>query len=119
MDGRLLKVEEPCGVSCEQCAINPCSLGCAGPLPLPADGVRFTWDGTIWEGTSRTCATGNHCDHQRGACAPPGKYVATMCAVHNVADAGSNPICTGILTQKCLEVEFDYPSATPVEQKLE
>jgi hypothetical protein len=51
-------------------------------------------------------------------CAAPGRYVATMCAARRTDDAGPNALCVPTLNPTCVDVEFDYPSASIVEGKL-
>lgn len=53
-------------------------------------------------------------------CAAPGMYTATLCAYPAPADAGANacPVVVGAAVPTCVDVPFDYPSATPVEATI-
>jgi hypothetical protein len=101
-----------CVASCSNCMPVACPpVLCALPQPMKAQGESFTWDGTEWDpgmcGAQMTCRS-----HQ---CAARGSYVAKMCASRSVLDAGPFGQCSPTPTLTCVDVPFDYPSATVVE----
>jgi hypothetical protein len=79
---------------------------------MKPDGETTTWDGTYFE--PGQCGNGQIACHNK-QCAPPGKYVATMCASRSTSDAGTVGFCMASATPTCVDVPFDYPSATTVE----
>jgi hypothetical protein len=97
-----------CNTTCEACTPVGCPLICIAPKQMKEEGERLTWGGTFW--ADATCGV-NRCRTKQ--CASPGKYVARMCAAAKSSDAG--PFCAVNSAPRCVEVEFDYPSAAPVE----
>lgn len=99
------------------CPPNPCSLS----RPLPSSGEDLTWDGTVWLGGGECngLATGA-CFSRR--CAPPGHYVARLCAFPLAPNSDG-----GLLecerhaspTPTCIDVPFDYPATTTVTGTLD
>jgi hypothetical protein len=89
------------------------------PERMKPEGETTTWDGSYFA-TSK-CDVGGHggggidgttCNAT--ACAPPGKYIATMCATPDMSDAGG-AVCSVTQQPVCVEVTFDYPSAMVVD----
>jgi hypothetical protein len=108
-EGQPMPIEFGCSTNCEGCQPIGCPLICIAPKRLPANGETLTWDGTYWP--SATCGRQQVCREKR--CAAPGRYVARMCAAASTSDAGM--FCTVSGAPRCVDVEFDYPSAVPVE----
>jgi hypothetical protein len=99
-----------CNTTCEACRPVACPLICIAPKHMRPEGERLTWDGTYW--ADANCGTEKHlCRTKR--CVSPGKYIARMCAAESASDAGQFCVVTG--SEKCVELEFDYPSAAVVE----
>jgi hypothetical protein len=98
-----------CSTACEDCRPIGCPLICVAPKQMKEDGERLTWNGTYWPdamcGAKQTCRS--------KSCAAPGKYIARMCAAPSASITGS--FCVVNDKPKCVEVEFEYPSATTVE----
>ena len=108
-EGARMPLTLGCNTTCEACRPVSCPLICISPKRIKEDGERLTWDGTYWP--EAKCGAEQHpCRNKR--CASPGKYVARMCVAAN-ADAGQSCVFHG--APKCVEVEFEYPSATVVE----
>ena len=100
-----------CTLNCVDCRSSGCTPPiCLFPPPMKPGGEELIWDGTVW--VQSTCGARQSC--AAPACAPPGKYVARMCAITNATpDAGA---CTPAPTPgpTCVEVEFEYPTTAPV-----
>jgi hypothetical protein len=110
--GHAMNLSNYCQASCDNCIMVGCPAICALPQPMPAAGTTKTWNGTFF--ASSTCGPDRmSCLNKR--CAPAGKYVAVMCASAVSSDAG-DLACTNAFDapQTCVEVPFEYPSATPV-----
>jgi hypothetical protein len=97
-----------CNTTCDACTPVGCPAICITPKQMKEDGERLTWDGTFW--ADATCGA-NRCRTKQ--CAAPGKFMARMCATAKSSDAG--PFCAITSTARCVDVEFDYPSASLVE----
>jgi hypothetical protein len=107
--GQEMQITHHCISDCTSCNQIGCDLLCALPQPVKPEGVRQQWDGMFF--TASTCGQGQMCANPN--CAPPGKYVATMCAgVKNNADA---MFCETDPNQQCVDVEFDYPTTSVVQ----
>jgi hypothetical protein len=114
------------GASVPWCSTT-CSAACM-PSPCPgiacfAQGIALkTTDYPPWDGSTSgvsTCGQGTTC-YQPGFI-PAGHYVARMCATPGTlatADGGSLPTCTATGPRECVDVPFDFPSATVVEGSL-
>lgn len=98
-----------CNTTCDDCRPVGCPTICITPKRMNPDGQRLTWDGTYWP--DAICGAKQSCRSKR--CAAPGKYVARMCATPSTSDAGQ--FCVVNTMPKCVEVEFEYPSAAPIE----
>jgi hypothetical protein len=97
-----------CNSTCEACRQVDCPAICPAPTPMKQDGERLVWDGGYWPDS--TCAAGLSCRSKK--CAPAGRYVARMCAGLGTSNPGM--MCLQELSEKCVEMEFDFPSATTV-----
>jgi hypothetical protein len=123
----VLQISDRCRTSCSAC--EPI-LSCACPAPerIKAEGKTITWtgggfetsdclggnkkeDGGIWEdaGVSMPCLKDQ-------VCVRAGRYVASMCALHNDSDAQACPAPFASYT--CVDVPFDYPGDSLVEGVL-
>lgn len=110
--GSPLAISGACTTTCAQCQPIACAP-CAPAQHLKPEGEAYSWAGSVWERS--TCgAQMNACVNQ--LCVPPGKYVARMCASRSTSDAGA--YCMSSATPTCVEVPFEYPSATTVEGVL-
>jgi len=118
--GQWLRTEAGwCATPCSsECPRSPCStIACAGP----GTGVELleivqTWDGAYLE--SSVCGETIACTIPRFA--PPGHFVARLCATPgalSTASAGP-PTCSAMAEAKCVEVPFDLPGPSPVEAVL-
>jgi len=100
-----------------QCVAIPCTAGaCFTPGGLIMQ-VERTWDGSYFE--SSICGLDVGCIQPKFA--PPGHYVAQMCATPGMlsgGDAGQQPSCTTTGPEECVDVPFDYPGPSPVEATL-
>jgi hypothetical protein len=106
--GAAMPLSFGCSTKCEDCVPMGCPLICRAPKPMKEVGESFTWNGEYWPDSM--CGGNQTCRSKK--CATPGKYTARMCAAPSTSDAGS--FCT-VGAAKCIEVEFEYPSATPVD----
>jgi hypothetical protein len=97
--------EEPYSpIDCGACAQTmPYPIGAACQLLTPM-GASTTWDGTVWQ--QGTCGPGATTCYSVVK-APPGKYVANMCA------SFENSTMTS-----CTAVPFEYPGPSPVVGKV-
>jgi hypothetical protein len=112
MDGKTMSLSGGCLTSCDVCLPIACGAGaCIAPQHMKPEGQTLTWDGTYQ--VQSTCGAGLTCQNKQ--CAAPGKYIATMCANRSTSDAGINGFCMADQTPTCVEVPFEYPSATTVE----
>jgi hypothetical protein len=83
---------------------------CSNAVPTT---VELTWDGT--SAMASTC--GNNMACYRPEAAPPGHYVARMCATPGnltTADARFPSACTSTGTEECIDGPFDVPGPSPV-----
>jgi hypothetical protein len=106
--GQELGLTHSCMSDCASCRQVGCTLLCALPQPLKPEGVQQVWDGTYF--TPSMCGQGNACANAN--CAPPGRYVATMCA--GVKNNPDMMFCETDPNQQCVDVEFDYPTSQVV-----
>jgi hypothetical protein len=93
-----------------------CTNVCIAAERLKMEGAMTTWDGSYFQAS--TCGAGKSCFED--ACAPPGKYLAHMCAYPDGEDGGAGPFCSfnpQAVPAKavCVEVPFDFPSTGVVE----
>src|SRR5581483_8551371 len=101
MSGAPVGTAPLCGVRCSTCVAIPCPpLPCFIPQPLPAGGATMTWDGTNW--TQSTCGAQLSCAQQQ--CAPPGHYVARMCASPAVVNGLTSMQCSLDPPPTCVDV---------------
>jgi hypothetical protein len=108
----MMLISKPCVTMCDDCMPIACPAICIAPQPVKPGGERLTWDGGFWQESS--CGAGSACFQK--ACAAPGRYKAHMCAARRTSDAG--PFCMPSVTPTCVDLDFDYPSATTVEGML-
>jgi hypothetical protein len=105
-----------CSVQCTPQACPPAICVIGGGVALTGD--EMTWDGSYYEGS--TCGSGTSCLNKRFVL--PGHYTAQMCATPGTLSGGtidsSPPTCTASGPQECVAVQFDIPSANPVEASL-
>jgi len=106
--GGAMTLTRGCMSDCTSCQQLGCDLSCALPQQLKPEGVRRQWDGTYYAAT--TCGQGTACAN--AYCAPPGRYVATMCA--GVKNNTDQMFCETDPQQQCVDVEFDFPTADVV-----
>lgn len=113
MNGKSMSLSGGCVTTCDVCRPIACaaSLACVAPQHMTPEGQSITWDGTYYEPS--TCGAGLSCQDKQ--CAPPGRYIATMCANRSTSDAGMAGFCQAAPTPTCVDVEFDYPTAATVE----
>jgi hypothetical protein len=113
MTGKVMSLSGGCVTNCDVCQPIACgAAACIAPQHLKPEGQTLTWDGTYYEPSK--CGAGISCQDKQ--CAPPGRYVATMCANKNTSDAGIAGFCQGFDSMPtCVDVEFDYPSMKTVE----
>ncbi|HSS37490.1 MAG TPA: hypothetical protein VLT58_01860 [Polyangia bacterium] len=112
-----------CGTTdCTTCQQLLCPL--AAPVLCPApEGYVYTGGTRTWDGSylaTSTCGTA-HTSCSQPTFAAPGRYVAQFCATPGEvtqSDAAYFPVCTATGTVQCVEVPFDFPSATPVQLTL-
>ncbi len=114
-DGQSINIAPQCLTTCDACNPIGCAASCAAPQPMKPEGESLTWDGSYW--VQSTCGAQVAC--QARQCAAPGGYVAKMCAYRSISDAGLTGFCAASPTPTCVDVEFDYPSATVVEGVLQ
>jgi hypothetical protein len=112
MSGKVMSLSGGCLTSCDVCMPIACgAAACIAPQHITPEGKTVTWDGTYQE--PGKCGAGITCQNKQ--CAAPGRYVATMCANRSTSDAGAGGFCMADQTPTCVDVPFDYPSATTVE----
>jgi hypothetical protein len=114
--GQSIALSGGCTTTCEVCQPVACTNICIAPQRMKPQGENTTWDGSYF--LMEKCGAGVTC--RETACAPPGKYIATMCATLDGSDGGMGAFCSitqqGAAPQRvCVDVPFDYPSATVVE----
>ena len=108
-----------CGMTdCSTCLSTPCPPGsCHFSSPISAAGMDFTWDGTAYARVTGCGNGGIAVACYSAHCAPPGHYVARMCAYElpPSSDDGTQ-VCElhASSTPTCVDVPFDYPPAAPV-----
>jgi hypothetical protein len=108
--GQLMQLSGGCTTSCDVCQPIACGMSCIAPQHMTPEGQTLTWDGTYF--VASKCGMDFTCEYKQ--CAPPGQYVARMCANKSTSDAGVNNFCMADPTPTCVDVTFDYPSPTPV-----
>jgi len=98
-----LNVQSGCRTDCASCTQKACPALCDPPSRVVSGGLRHGWDGTHFD--DGTCGAGTSCTLP--ACAPAGRYIATMCAYKEIAlDSGP---CVGAEAATCVDVPFDWP----------
>ena len=107
-----------CPAQCGSCMRPPCP----GAPCLPPAGEMFTGEQLVWDGGKHEqgmCGL-ETCVHDRSF-VRPGRFTAVMCATPGVVqpptDAGP-PTCRQTGELECVEVAFDFPTATPVQATL-
>jgi hypothetical protein len=89
------------------------------PERMKPEGETTTWDGSYFVMNHCTAGQGgggiNGTPCNDNLCAPPGKYIATMCATLDEPDAGGAACSLTQQQQVCVDVPFDYPSSTVVD----
>jgi hypothetical protein len=102
-----------CVTSCSACQAIECAIYCASAAVIgDAGSTPLTWDGTYAQ--PGTCGP-SAMDCQTPRCAPPGDYVAHMCAYAEVPDAapaggtGSQPCTATVSVPTCVDVPFTWP----------
>lgn len=108
-----------CTTACGACEQVGCPAICPQPNPVPKTGTQQVWDGRVFTSTKCTSKDGTSLTCDEPSCAPPGKYIAHMCAFRGNADAGAGPpngcaLAGNTPTQICTDVEFDLPANGPV-----
>jgi hypothetical protein len=113
--GRTLTTALPfCQTTCSaECRPAPCPGIACVPMATRFTDERVVWSGVYYEGAQ--CGAGVPCSNQRFA--PPGRYVAVMCATPGTLSDGGTGVCIKE-AQRCVEVPFDFPSPTLVEGRL-
>ena len=102
-----------CSSACQEI---PCTAGACLVPGGTITQIERTWDGSYYE--QSICGLGVGCISQKFA--PPGHYVAQMCATPGMiveGDAGQSG-CTATGPQECVDVPFDFPSQSPIEATL-
>ena len=98
-----------------------CNAICAPPPCVPVDcastGSAYTGEQRIWDGqmyAMSSCGMNSACQQVRHA--PPGRYVAVMCATPGRLTGGDGgPLsCQATGARTCIEVPFQFPSPAPV-----
>jgi hypothetical protein len=113
-NGEALSRSHECVSDCADCRLVGCTGSCAAPRQMQPDGETAEWDGTYWVGGA-TCGSGVACADKR--CAPPGKYIAKMCAYANQTPDGVGACGSGS-ARICVDVEFNLPAADAVVGRL-
>ena len=119
-DGHWLRTEQgwcatPCSKECQHPACP--TIACAGPgTGVEIHEIEQTWDGAYLE--SSYCGDTIACYTPRFA--PPGHYVARLCATPGALSTSSAgaPTCSLLAESKCVEVPFDLPGPSPIEAYL-
>jgi hypothetical protein len=101
-----------CAIACADCHPVPCPSPACTPSALPLAAAELTWDGTYYD--PGFCNGSIPCVTRRTA--PPGKYLAELCAHRGsrTNDSIGAPICIASGGESCVAVEFDYPARGPV-----
>ncbi|HVU50683.1 MAG TPA: Kazal-type serine protease inhibitor family protein, partial [Polyangia bacterium] len=119
--GQPLSPSQPlCSVTCGgTCQYNPCpAIACIASHGTMFTGASMDWDGSFF--TMSTCGMNVGCYQKNKA--PPGMYMARMCATPGKLDnpdAGFQANCVASGSQVCVDVPFQYPGPTPVVGKLQ
>lgn len=119
LSGRALTVAVPyCPNRCDSfCAPPPCPGVPCVPMGISFMGEQRVWDGLVH--SMSTCGMGLACYQERYL--PGGRYLAVMCATPGQlagGNGGADPSCQVTGARQCVEVPFDFPSATPVVGQL-
>jgi hypothetical protein len=109
----VLEQVSTCIATCSACQAIACPTYCASSAVIgDAGSTRLTWDGTY--GQPGTCGpSAMACQTPR--CAPPGAYVAHMCAYAEAPDAattggtGSQGCTATASVPTCVDVPFTWP----------
>jgi len=100
---------DDCSIGCDTCTLGPCSDVACGPQRILWSGVRTQWQG-IYAARGR-CGDNVACREPR--CAPPGRYVAVICAAATKLGA-----CDPYTRPTCAEVPFELPNRNSVVQAI-
>jgi hypothetical protein len=106
-----------CETPCSTCQRPPCPGAACFPRGWAVADEELRWDGQSVT-RERSCGL-DMC--YRTAFVPPGSYVAVMCATPGkltTPDGGDQPTCTNTGPMECVEIPFQFPSATPVDGML-
>ena len=100
-----------CGTACVQPDMRGCGFQCGpGLFDFGTNERRWSWDGTVF--------VDGRCDAhscRQSECAPPGRYRAKVCGAYGDEVAADNfPDACKPRRTECVEVEFVWPSSTPI-----
>lgn len=117
--GTVVPRNNGCVTTCDQCQEISCDYICRVPQRVPLTGAEATWDGSVYALSNCATATAGGTSQilkcVQPECAPPGEYVARMCAYTNAnIEAGT---CAP-LEARCVDVKFQYPTTTVVKGYL-
>jgi hypothetical protein len=116
--GRAVTLGIPwCSTICSSaCMPSPCPGIACLEQGFPVKSTSFDWDGSAF--ATSTCGAKMDC-YQPGFAAA-GSYVARFCATPGTlsSDGGAPQTCTATGPIACVDVAFDFPSATPVVGQL-
>lgn len=106
-----------CYTPCDSCELLPCPGAACQLQGYAVTGQTLAWDGTYF--ASDSCGpSSTQCYAHRYAI--PGTYSAVMCATPGTLTQDANQVdqCTATGPVECVEVSFQFPSATPAIGKL-
>jgi hypothetical protein len=106
-----------CSTLCSSaCMPSPCPGFACIAQGFPVVTKEYPWDGSAF--ATSTCGAKMTC-YQPGF-VPAGHYVARMCATPGTlsSDGGLPQTCTATGPLECVDVPFEFPSATPVVGQL-
>jgi hypothetical protein len=117
---------QPLGWAVDMCAPGPCSAPCLPTLcPTLAcfqDDQAFTGEQMVWDGSYQEELSCSSFACLRSRFAPPGHYLAQMCATAGTFVPGdaspSNALCTPTGHPQCVTVGFDFPGTVPIVGEL-
>jgi hypothetical protein len=119
-DGHWLRTEAgwcatPCSMECPHPVCSTIACGGSG-TGVEIREIEQTWDGAYLE--SSYCGDTIACYTSRFA--PPGRYIARLCATPGALSTSSAgpPTCNAQAESKCVEVPFDLPGPSPIEAYL-
>jgi hypothetical protein len=101
-----------CYTQCDSCETLPCPGAACQMQGYSVTGQTLVWDGTHF--TSDSCGPSSTQCYAHSYAAP-GTYTAVMCSTPGalVKDANDVDQCTSSGPVECVEVSFQFPSATP------